>query len=282
MVWMCTGELILRIKGFSNMKSYFSAASYDTDENKRRLWRDRIFLNSRWYFVFGYLKEIFLSRKLALKNLYDRTTWIDSSYRIFQHIENCGGRFHLRGLENISSAKGPVVFISNHMSTLETFVFPCIIAPLMPVTFIVKESLVKSRIFGPVMRSRNPIVVKRVNPREDFQTVITEGKKLLSAGVSIVVFPQSTRSDKFIPEEFNSLGVKLAKAAGVEIIPVAIKTDFWGNGWKKLKDIGPVNRHKPIYITFGKPMPVVGTGKEEHKSIVEFISQHLQQWSNQG
>lgn len=36
----------------------------------------------------------------------------------------------------------PVVFVSNHMSTLETFVFPCIIAPVMKVTFVVKDSLV--------------------------------------------------------------------------------------------------------------------------------------------
>lgn len=259
------------------MNPFFPNSSYDTDKNKKRSWVDLIFLNSRWSFVLGYFFEIIRSRNLAIHNKYDDEIWADSSFRIFKIAESCGGKFHISGLENIIADQGPFVFISNHMSTLETFVFPCMIAPKIPVTFIVKESLIKSKLFGPIMRSRNPIVVKRINPREDYETVITEGKKRLSSGVSIIVFPQSTRSAQFIPEEFNSLGIKLAKAAGVKVIPVAIKTDFWGNG-KIFKDIGPVNRKKPIHITFGKPLTINGSGKEEHKFIIDFISNHLQSW----
>src|SRR4030043_2323348 len=133
-------------------------------------------------------------------------------------------------MQNISKSEGPVLFIGNHMSTLETMVLPCIIAPHREVTFVVKESLVKHPLFGDVMRSRNPIVVGRTDPRKDLEAVMNGGMDLLSKGISIVIFPQSTRSVEFIPEEFNSLGVKLAKKAGVKVVPIAIKTDFWGNG----------------------------------------------------
>ena len=73
------------------------------------------------------------------------------------------------------------------------------------------------------MRSRNPIVVGRTDPRKDFETVMNGGAERLKNGISIIIFPQSTRSLDFKPEEFNSLGVKLAKKAGVQVVPVAIK-----------------------------------------------------------
>ena len=259
------------------LESFFTGDSYDTPEDKPRLLLDRLFLNSRWYFVGGHVREIIRTRSIALAGLYDKKVWAESSYRIFKLIEDIGGRFHLRGLESLRSCRKPLVFISNHMSTLETFVFPCIIAPLVKVTFVVKDSLVKHPLFGPIMRSRDPIVVKRENPREDFQTVMAKGKELLDRGTSIIIFPQSTRSAEFVPEEFNSLGIKLAKSAGVQVMPVAVKTDFWGNG-KYLKDLGAINRSKPIHIDFGKPFAIQGSGKEEHKQVLDFIISHLQQW----
>jgi 1-acyl-sn-glycerol-3-phosphate acyltransferase len=238
---------------------------------------DRVFLGSRWFFVSGYVREILRGRSLALQNRYDREAWAESSHRILDLIEGCGGRLHLAGLDNLRSCAGPVVFISNHMSTLETFVLPCIIAPLMKVTFVVKESLVKHFLFGPVMRSRNPVIVKRINPREDLQVVMNKGKQLLTEGVSIIIFPQSTRSAVFRPDQFNTLGVKLARAAGVRVVPIALKTDFWGNG-RFLKDIGPVSRDKPIHIVFGEPMEIKGNGKKEHEDITAFIISNLRKW----
>lgn len=259
------------------MKSYFSGSSYDTPQDRRRALGDRLFLNSRLYFAGGYIREVFRSRSIALRGLYDRAEWAESSHRVFRLIEDCGGHFHLRGLDNLKSGQGPFVYVSNHMSTLETMTFPCMIAPFMEVTFVVKESLAKHLLFGPIMRARNPILVKRSNPREDFQTVMTKGNELLAKGTSIIIFPQSTRSAEFIPDEFNSLGVKLARAAGVQIIPVAIKTDFWGNG-RYLRELGPLHRSCPIRMVFGKPFPVAGNGKEEHKKVIDFIISHLIQW----
>lgn len=259
------------------LQPFFAGDSYDTPKDKPRELLDRLFLNTRWYFVGGYIREVFRSRSIALRGLYDRRAWAESSNRIFQLIERCGGRFHLRGLENLRSCQPPIVIISNHMSTLETFVFPGIIAPFIEVTFVVKESLERHPLFGPVMRARHPICVKRQNPREDFQTVMAKGKEFLARGSSIIIFPQSTRSAEFTPAAFNSLGVKLAKIAGVQVMPVAVKTDFWENG-KYLKDLGAINRSRPIHMVFGQPFPIQGTGKEEHQQIIDFIVNHLREW----
>ncbi|MHB8126249.1 MAG: lysophospholipid acyltransferase family protein [Desulfitobacteriaceae bacterium] len=261
-------------------KVFFKTDSYHTKENTPRLFLDKLMLNTRLYFMGRFFSIVLKARSAALKGRYNTEAWALSSYNIFKLIEGCGGRFHITGLENLDKCHGPVVFISNHMSTLETMIFPCIISPLMEVTFVVKDSLVKHPFLGPVLRSRNPIVVSRSNSREDLKTVMNKGQKLLSNGTSIIVFPQNTRKVDFIPKEFNSLGVKLASNAKVQVIPIAIKTDFWEND-KYLKDLGPINRSKPIHMAFGEPLSIASSGKEENKIIIEFISSHLVKWNEE-
>jgi 1-acyl-sn-glycerol-3-phosphate acyltransferase len=253
-------------------------STYNTDNNTPRSIYDRLLLSSRWYFFIKYVSVVFKSRKIALHGAYDTANWVSTSLDIFETIEACGGRFHITGLENIRNCQGPVVFVSNHMSTLETMIFPGIIAPIKEVTFVVKDSLVKHPLFGPIMRARNPIVVSRSDSREDLTIVMKQGLELLSKGMSVIIFPQSHRRVEFIPKEFNSLGVKLAKSANVQVIPVAIKTDFWGNG-KFIKELGSINRKKPIYINFGKPLTIQGNGKEEHNKIIDFIVSNLELWN---
>jgi 1-acyl-sn-glycerol-3-phosphate acyltransferase len=166
------------------------------------------------------------------------------------------------------------------MSTLETMVLPSIIGPHKELTFVVKESLVKHPLFGDVMRSRNPVVVGRTDPRKDLEAVMNEGSAILKSGTSIVIFPQSTRSVEFKPEEFNSLGVKLAKKAGVVVVPIALKTDFWGNG-KLIKELGPLDHNKHIHFRFGEPMTITGNGKEENQKIIDFIKGSLEEWKHE-
>ncbi|MCK4701107.1 MAG: 1-acyl-sn-glycerol-3-phosphate acyltransferase [Bacteroidales bacterium] len=261
------------------MKSFFPSDTYFTPSDTGGKFSSRLIKNSSLFFIIRFLPLVFKTRRIAVKGKLDRQAWAISSHSVMKLIESFGGRFHIEGLDNIRKAKGPVVFVSNHMSTLETMVFPCIIAPDKKATFVVKDSLVSHPVFGPIMRSRKPIVVSRTNSREDFALVMNQGKKLLEEGTSIIIFPQKTRKVDFVPDEFNSLGTKLAGRAGVQLIPVAIKTNFWGNG-KFIKELGPIDADKTIYMTFEKPMHIQGTGKEEHQKIVEFISGKMEEWRN--
>jgi len=259
------------------MKSFFPSDTYFTPSYIRRRFFNRLIRNFRLFFIIRFLLLVFKTRRLAVKGKLDRQAWAISSHSVLNLIESFSGRFHIEGLDNIRKAEGPVVFVSNHMSTLETMVFPCIIAPDKKVTFVVKDSLVSHSVFGPVMRSQKPIVVSRTNSREDLALVMNQGEKLLKEGTSIIIFPQKTRKVDFVSEEFNSLGTKLAGRAGVQVIPIAIKTDFWGNG-KFIKELGPINANKTIYMAFEKPMHIQGTGREEHQEIIEFISGKMEEW----
>jgi 1-acyl-sn-glycerol-3-phosphate acyltransferase len=61
------------------------------------------------------------------------------------------------------------------------------------------------------------------------------------------------------------------------VVPVAIKTDFHGNG-KWIKDMGPINPLKTLYFKFGDPLPASGKSREIHQQVVEFISKNLSGW----
>jgi 1-acyl-sn-glycerol-3-phosphate acyltransferase len=258
-------------------KGYFISNTYHSPQKQNPSVIDRILFNNRIYFTFKYAAIVLRTRKEAIRKVYDTKAWTDSSFEIFRFIETTGGIFDITGMENITRSPGAVLFISNHMSTLETMILPSIIGPHKELTFVVKESLIKHPLFGDVMRSRNPIVVGRQDPRKDLEAVMNGGVDLLKNGISIVIFPQSTRSVEFKPEEFNSLGVKLAKKAVVEVVPIALKTDFWGNG-KLIKELGPLDRHKHIHIKFGEPMKITGNGKEENQKIIDFIKSSLEEW----
>jgi 1-acyl-sn-glycerol-3-phosphate acyltransferase len=217
------------------------------------------------------------SSRWAKRGVYTAERWISESIKIVRALESVGAVFEIENLSVIKTIKSPCVFIGNHMSTLETFVLPGIIRPFKPVTFIVKDSLITYPVFKHIMISRDPIVVGRTNAREDFQTVMTGGVERLNKGISIVVFPQTTRTSKFDPHHFNSIGVKLAKRAGVPIVPVALKTEAWGNG-KKFKDFGKIDPSIPVHLCFSEPVTVSGNGREEHEHIIEFIIKKLRQW----
>jgi 1-acyl-sn-glycerol-3-phosphate acyltransferase len=265
------------------VNTYFSENRYTTSPDVHISFLNRILGGWRWAFYADYIAGVFRVRSLATRGLLDDSAWAESSMMVLRIIERNRGRFEISGIDKVRNAasQGPFVFISNHMSTLETQILPVLIVPVMPVTFVVKESLVTSPVFGPIMRSRDPIAVGRKNPREDLETVLQRGVERLQRGVSIIVFPQSTRSPVFNPEVFNTLGIKLASKARVPVIPIAVKTDFWVEEGL-FRGFGPIRPERTIHIEFGGPMTVTGRGKDQHLEIVEFIKSRLTRWGAAG
>lgn len=247
---------------------------YGSADRQVSLWRRAL---PSLFFYLPMVRIVYEASRLARQGRYDSTAWGNSSRAIIEALEAVGVNLQIEGVENFSTLDAPCVFVGNHMSTLETFVLPTLIVSHKPVTFVVKKSLIDYPIFRHVMVSRDPVVVERVNPREDFKAVMEEGAKRLQQGISIVVFPQTTRTTHFDPAQFNTIGVKLAKRAEVPVIPVALRTDAWGNG-RWLKDFGPIDPGRTVRFAFGPPIAVQGNGQEAQAAVVAFIEKKLGEW----
>jgi 1-acyl-sn-glycerol-3-phosphate acyltransferase len=250
--------------------------SYKTELRKSSLF-SRLFPSVGFYSALT--RIVLRSSSRAKRGAYGDKEWAESSYEVMQHLENVGIDFEISGMDNLIELEGPCVFIGNHMSALETFVLPCIIEPVKDVTFVVKQGLIDYPVFRYVMRSRDPILVGRTNPREDLRAVLEGGTQILSRGRSLVIFPQTTRTPIFDPKEFNTIGIKLAKRANVPVVPIALKTDSWGNG-RRLKDFGKIDPSHKVHFSFGKPLIIKDRGVEEHNAIIAFIEERLQEWHN--
>ncbi len=222
-------------------------------------------------------KVILTNDRMVRTGKFDKDKWADSSLDIIKAVESTGGRLRISASKGVANYNGPLVYIANHMSMLDTFILPVITLAFNNVTFVVKKSLFKYPFFGSVIKAINPIAVSRENPRDDLKLVLKKGKELISNGYSIVIFPQATRSAMFDASSFSSLGVKLARKAKVPVVPVALKTDFQANG-KIIKEMGKINPQKTIYAKFGDPMPIEGNGQTTHNNVVEFITENLRAW----
>jgi 1-acyl-sn-glycerol-3-phosphate acyltransferase len=228
-------------------------------------------------FYSNYLRIMLTNNRIAKKGLYNDYGWVNSSIDTFESLERSGIRFHFTGMNNLKKVDTPVVFVGNHMSTLETMILPMIIQPIKRVVYVIKEELANYPLFGAIAMARDPILVGRENPREDLKIVLEEGSRKIQIGKSIIIFPQKTRSLNIDPASFNSLGVKLAKRNNVSVIPIAILSDAWGNG-KYIKEIGKIDPLKVVRFCFGEPISISGNGAEDHQHIIEFITGKLKEW----
>jgi len=252
---------------------------YETDPTHHRRYSSRnMFTGAVWF----YLQYIILVICSGIKFFFvkdPQRAVVRQALLAMRIVEGQGAHLTFEGMNKYPAERGPYVFACNHMGALEVNALPGLIASRIPMTFVVKDSLLKTPFFGKVLRRLGAIPVRRCHPGEDLMQVIRVGEEKLSKGISVILFPEGTRQNVFSPRRFNSLAIKLALKAEVQIVPVALKTDFWGTG-KLIKDFGALNRDSRVNIAFGDPILPSGRGKLEQQMIVDFISNHLREWGS--
>jgi 1-acyl-sn-glycerol-3-phosphate acyltransferase len=111
--------------------------------------------------------------------------------------------------------------MSNHASNLD----PAALAPLLPfrTAFFLKRSLLKIPLLGYGMRLADFIPVDRDGRVESAQESVRFAKRVLASGVSVMTFPEGTRSrdGKLLP--FKKGPFYLALESGAPVVPVAIR-----------------------------------------------------------
>ncbi len=222
------------------------------------------------------MRLIIRAGRTARKGKMDQQRWMQAATEALKAVENAGGTVTFEGFQQASDLGMPVVWAANHMSTVETMVLPCGMTPFSPISIVLKESLLDYPYFGDVLRALEPIKVTRKDPREDLKQVMQQGTERLKSGRSVMIFPQATRIRELSRSRFNTLAVKLARRAGVPLVPVALRTDFAGVG-RLIRDLGPIDPSKPVEFRCGKPLDS-SNPRQAHAECFAFIEKQFREW----
>ncbi|WP_313800504.1 lysophospholipid acyltransferase family protein [Cytobacillus sp.] len=129
-----------------------------------------------------------------------------------------GSTVKVRGKELLP--EGPVVFVCNHEGDFD---IPVLLAFIeKPFGFISKVEVKKAPIISSWMEVMNCVFIDRKDRRSAVKS-IRDGVEKLKNGHSIVIFPEGTRSKGGPVGDFKAGGLRLAKDAGVPIVPIGIK-----------------------------------------------------------
>ena len=114
--------------------------------------------------------------------------------------------------------KGPYVVVANHQSILDILLLSHLPREMK---WVGKESLFKLPWVGWMLRMTGDIPIRRGDP-ESGGEALARAREYLRRGMSVMIFPEGTRSAKGALLPFKSGAFRLAVDAGVPILPVAV------------------------------------------------------------
>lgn len=168
------------------------------------------------------------------------------------------------GMDNLPlGAKEPAVLLVKHQSTWETFVMPTLMPH--PLAYVFKKELLRVPFFGWAMARMDMIHIDRGQRSQAFAKVVTQGKRLMSEGVWVIMFPEGTRIPRGEVGIYKTGGTRLAIEAGVPVIPIAVTS---ARCWPTRAF---VKRPGIVDISIGKPISSEGREPEE-------LMQEVQTW----
>lgn len=130
-----------------------------------------------------------------------------------------GIKVRVRGAEKLDPNKR-YVFFANHQSALD---IPVMYAGMNnAISFIAKKELFFIPVFGWGMAAIGHIWIDRSNARKARSSIIRAIKHLHKASVSLVLFPEGTRSVDGTIGDFKTASFTLALQAGVQAVPVVL------------------------------------------------------------
>jgi 1-acyl-sn-glycerol-3-phosphate acyltransferase len=125
----------------------------------------------------------------------------------------------IQGLENLDPGQ-QYIFVVNHQSNIDIPVLVQTLAQFQ-LRWIAKKELLWVPLFGWAMWATKHITVDRSN-RADALKSLERAKQRIAAGISVVVFPEGTRSRDGKLLRFKKGGFLLALQTGKNIVPITI------------------------------------------------------------
>lgn len=175
-------------------------------------------------------------------------------------------KVRLEGLENLNG-KGPYIFMSNHQGYYDIF---ALLAHL-PIQFkwLAKKELFSIPFFGWTMAAAGYIRIDREGSRETVEAM-NEAVQKIRDGLSVVIFPEGSRSPDGSIQPFKKGGFTLAIKSKVPIVPIAISGS---------REIMPKERLTAspgeIRVRIGTPIDIHNYSMKDRKNLMEKVRERI-------
>ncbi|MBV5274840.1 MAG: 1-acyl-sn-glycerol-3-phosphate acyltransferase [Lamprocystis purpurea] len=137
----------------------------------------------------------------------------------------CGLGYRVSGWELLPATNA--IVLCKHQSAWETIA----LRALLPVeqTWVLKKELLRLPLFGAALNSFSPIAIDRAAGMMGMKRLLKDGKKSLTSGKWVIVFPEGTRVRSGERRAYNIGGAVLAERSGYPVVPIAHNAGmFWG------------------------------------------------------
>lgn len=157
-----------------------------------------------------------------------------------------GLKVEISGLERLDP-KETYVFMMNHTSFLDILLAFAHIRHNFRI--ITKEEVFAMPLMGRALKRSGQIPMNRTNPRKGLES-LRQASELLKKGISVVVFPEGTRSLDGAIKDFKATLFILPIRTGVSVVPVLAEGTF-----KALRRGALLLNPVPLKLTFHDPIP---------------------------
>jgi len=175
-----------------------------------------------------------------------------------------GVKVMVEGLENID-ANTSYVFVGNHQSHYDVPAVFSIVKNTM--RFFTKKELFSIPLFGWAMSSAGMIKIDRSDRKEAINSM-NLAVETIHKGVSLVVFPEGTRSADGKIQPFKKGGFVIAIRGKIPILPISISGSSF-----ILKKHSLMIEPGVIKIVFDKPIDTSKFSKTEKEKLIEVTRQ---------
>jgi 1-acyl-sn-glycerol-3-phosphate acyltransferase len=183
-------------------------------------------MNFHWWRTVLFLIPTITVYTIVLGTTSILSTFVDSRGRVAHWcarawswliLATTGVEVSISGLERVKPGD-TYVFISNHQSIYD---IPVIFASLpVQLRIIAKESLGRFPFLGWHLRRAGHLLVDRSHPNR--AAIVNRWRRLVADRISLIIFPEGTRSVDGTVGHFKAGSFQLALEAGLTIVPLSI------------------------------------------------------------
>jgi 1-acyl-sn-glycerol-3-phosphate acyltransferase len=234
------------------------------------------FLRALFLIVSAVVYTALLGLPASVSCFLDRTgRWPSFFQRLWVNwlLRTNGIHMNPEGIENLNREES-YILVSNHSSILD--ILGIISAAPFPVRFFAKKSLIRFPVFGWFLYGAGHILIERERATSAFKN-LKEASALLKRGISIIVFPEGTRSPDGELKEFKRGAFLLAQHSKFPVVPVSIAGTYEmlpRQGWR----FWPGTMH----IRMSNPILTRDLSRRESRDLMGRVRETIIENLNQG